>query len=254
MKAPEWIGRWSEWRRDLAVGVMLGLLLGAMGPFGSFMNQGVVVRVAYWTVAMTLGLAVFSLGLRYALYLGERHQQPIWFVLPLAVAVLAVPVSLASAATVTALWPRVRFYVHPLDWYAQTLVISMPIALVWRYAHRRLLPVAPEPASQPIPSASPVDAAQPVLCLQMEDHYVRIHTASGSRLELSSLRDAIDALGPVEGMQVHRSWWVARSAVVRARRRGRELELELSNGLCAPVSRTSVVRLREADWLEGLEA
>ncbi|MFV4649348.1 LytTR family DNA-binding domain-containing protein, partial [Mycobacterium tuberculosis] len=52
-----------------------------------------------------------------------------------------------------------------------------------------------------------------LLCLRMEDHYVRAHTDRGSDLLLMPLKAAVAELGEVEGMQVHRSWWVARSAV-----------------------------------------
>ena len=84
----------------------------------------------------------------------------------------------------------------------------------------------------------------------MEDHYVRAHTAKGSDLILTPLKDAIAELGDVEGMQVHRSWWVAKAAVVGSTASGRNLSLRLSNGLEVPVSRASVARLRAAGWLD----
>jgi hypothetical protein len=88
-----------------------------------------------------------------------------------------------------------------------------------------------------------------LLCLQMEDHYVRAHTARGSDLVLIPLKDAIAELGAIEGPQVHRSWWVARAAVVEPVVSRRNLSLRLSNGLAVPVSRASVVRLRAAGRL-----
>jgi hypothetical protein len=48
-----------------------------------------------------------------------------------------------------------------------------------------------------------------VICLQMEDHYLRVHHDAGSRLELMPLREAIRRYGRRDGLQVHRSWWVA---------------------------------------------
>ena len=56
-------------------------------------------------------------------------------------------------------------------------------------------------------------------------------------------------MGDREGMRVHRSWWVARAAVVGVEVEGRNLKLRLSNDLRAPVSRASVAKLRQVGWL-----
>lgn len=83
----------------------------------------------------------------------------------------------------------------------------------------------------------------------MEDHYVRVHTAHGSALVLMSLSQAITGLKDVEGVQTHRSWWVARSAITGMVEDGRNLRLRLDGGLEAPVSRARVGLLRDAGWL-----
>nr|QQZ51292.1 LytTR family transcriptional regulator DNA-binding domain-containing protein [Phenylobacterium glaciei] len=70
----------------------------------------------------------------------------------------------------------------------------------------------------------------------MEDHYVRVHTAVRSELILMRLSDAVARTGR-EGLQVHRSWWVARDAVTEVIRDGRNLRLKLLNGLEVPVAR-----------------
>ena len=83
----------------------------------------------------------------------------------------------------------------------------------------------------------------------MEDHYVRAHTPHGSELILIPLRQAVDELAGVEGLRVHRSWWVARAAVEGAAEGGRNLRLRLRGGLTAPVARSAVAAVREAGWL-----
>ena len=87
------------------------------------------------------------------------------------------------------------------------------------------------------------------MCLQMEDHYVRAHTPLGSDLILIPLKDAVAELTGVEGLKVHRSWWVAKRAVGRSILNGRNCGLRLSNGLDVPVSRASIAKLRAAGWL-----
>ena len=105
------------------------------------------------------------------------------------------------------------------------------------------------PASADPRERLPPQLGRAVLCLQMEDHYVRVHTTQGSALVLMSLSQAIDGLKDLEGMQTHRSWWVARSAITGVVEDGRNLRLSLKGGLEAPVSRARVGRLREEGWL-----
>jgi DNA-binding LytR/AlgR family response regulator len=85
----------------------------------------------------------------------------------------------------------------------------------------------------------------------MEDHYVRVHTASGSHLVLATFGQAQAALEGAPGLRVHRSWWVADRAVAAAERDGRNLRLVLANGLTAPVARSSVAEVRAKGWLNG---
>jgi DNA-binding LytR/AlgR family response regulator len=83
----------------------------------------------------------------------------------------------------------------------------------------------------------------------MEDHYVRAHTALGSDLILIPLHQAVAELEGLEGLQVHRSWWVSRAAVAGIERDGRSLRLKLRNGVSAPVSRRAVAALKAAAWI-----
>ncbi|TCK28711.1 LytTR family transcriptional regulator [Ancylobacter aquaticus] len=148
--------------------------------------------------------------------------------------------------------------------YIRVLLIGALVTLLWkaiglsrpgaaRYAPALAAPeVAQPPASVPtapaiarpvtaLPSAEllarlPPALRGPLLCLQMEDHYVRIHTAKGSALALLRLSDAIAQTGATPGRQVHRSWWVSDDAVEGFEKQGRTGRLRLGNGLRVPVS------------------
>jgi hypothetical protein len=85
--------------------------------------------------------------------------------------------------------------------------------------------------------------------VEAQDHYLRVHTSRGSDLVLMRLSDAMSELKGIEGAQVHRSWWVARDAVVAAQRADGRAVLTLPSGAQAPVSRTYVKALRDAGWL-----
>ncbi len=93
-------------------------------------------------------------------------------------------------------------------------------------------------------------AAQ-LLALEAEDHYLRVHTDSGSGLILLRMADAVVELAAVEGAQTHRSWWVARSAVAETKRGDGRAMLTLHNGQDVPVSRSYYKTINEAGWLGG---
>jgi DNA-binding LytR/AlgR family response regulator len=79
----------------------------------------------------------------------------------------------------------------------------------------------------------------------MEDHYVRAHGPGVSTLILLRMRDAEGELAGFDGLRVHRSWWVARSAIEQVMRDGRNLKLRLKGGIEAPVARDRIVALKE---------
>ncbi|WP_395647164.1 LytTR family DNA-binding domain-containing protein [Terricaulis sp.] len=87
-----------------------------------------------------------------------------------------------------------------------------------------------------------------IYAVSAEDHYLRVHTSKGSDLVLMRLADAITELEGLEGAQTHRSWWVARDAVEKARREGDKVVLEFKGGGEAPVSRPNIKPLRDAGW------
>jgi DNA-binding LytR/AlgR family response regulator len=96
----------------------------------------------------------------------------------------------------------------------------------------------------------PKGIAGDLLSLRTEDHYLRIHTTAGSDLILFRLKDALAELGPADGLQVHRSYWVARDAIEAIERQGRKTILVLKNGQHVPVSASFLPAVRDAGWLE----
>ena len=85
--------------------------------------------------------------------------------------------------------------------------------------------------------------------VEAEDHYLRLHTSKGQDLILMRLADAVAELEGIEGVQVHRSWWVARDAIADARRGDGRATLTPKDGSEVPVSRTYAGILRERGWI-----
>jgi hypothetical protein len=85
-----------------------------------------------------------------------------------------------------------------------------------------------------------------VMALQAEDHYVRVVTDKGNVLLRYRFSDALQQVRGLAGVQVHRSHWVATSAIERVESNGKCYNLHLRNGSIVPVSRSNIGVLRAA--------
>ncbi len=273
-KTPSLFGTPRGWAIDLAIATGIGAFLGVIGPFGSFNGAGLEVRVFYWVANLWIGFIMLSIIVRLSLKIGTRLDLPVWFALPAGTAIGALPLGFIIALFSALAWPPNHGRVSGLDvWYFQTLAISEPCAFFYyfltgksgrytqHYEESRPGGLAVKPASaasltfgnggSSFLNRLPARLGRDLLCLQMEDHYVRAHTALGSDLILLPLKDAITEVAAIDGAQVHRSWWVARAAVDRVVEDGRNIRVRLRGGLEAPVSRSAVATLRAAGWLNG---
>lgn len=230
---------------DLLVMTLGGLFLALIGPFGSYIASPLWQRILFQLGCFWIGTIVFGVVVRLVM---RRWPLP-WRYLPatmLVVALVNIPFSRLTHAFGCSLWPIVR-RVGPLEWYLQGLVTAevAVLILIWlRARHWRATRGAVASVAPPL-GADPAD----ILCLQMEDHYVRVHDRTGSRLVLTTMSQAIAALGGRPGLQVHRSWWVARAAIERAEWEGRNLRLGLTGGKTVPVARSAVAKVRAAGLL-----
>jgi len=225
--------------RVLAAYAAMGCFLGLLGPFGSYLNDGrLATRIAYWTGTSLLSCVAFDLLLR--LIAPRAPALPRWLTLLITVALATLPLSFATHALAGLIWPRLAS-IGRLQWYGQALIAGTLYIVTRPF-------LGPRRPTRQVETA-PLRLGREVLCLQMEDHYVRVHGRDGSRLILASLGRAVGDLKGVDGMQVHRSWWVARDAVESLVEDGRNFRLRLRNGIEAPVGRTKIAALRSAGWL-----
>jgi len=242
------------WAIELTACAVVGVALGVIGPFGTFFNDDLPTLVAYWAGLSVLSGVCVGAAVRLVWPRARRRGLPVWaWAPPLALAVTIVP-SIVSRLVAVALWPRVPDNVGWLEWYAQGLLIELIYLGLFLLAYARLGGVRePSAPSGPprILDRLPARLGHDLICLQMEDHYVRLHTPQGSVLVLTPLSRALKEIGDLDGMQVHRSWWVARRAVQSVVLHGRNLGLRLTGGLEAPVARSQVARLRAAGWLDS---
>jgi hypothetical protein len=246
----DWV---RDWAVDLAIGAACAVFLGLIGPFGSYFNGPAWQRVMFQVACVWPGVLVYGSLVRWVLWRGWRPPAT-WSAIIIGAAVVTAPFQILVSRIGLAMWPVLKI-LRPLDWYVEGLLIAEPLVVGFtllgqaRLRKRRLASeagaTAPTSASQGLLGVAPAA----VLCLQMEDHYVRVHTRGGSRLVLATLGQAVAAMKGIDGLQVHRSWWVAGKAVAEAMIDGRNLRLRLVNGVTAPVARSAVAAVRAAGWI-----
>lgn len=246
--------------REAIVMLVCAAIVVAMGPFGAVPYRDWPTRVLYWLRIMAMGYAVARPTLALASVVARRWK------LSEAAAWTAASVLVAAPMTALVWWvgPHPDLTRPPpspgdfLDAYVQVLVITAFVALaLWLARARWGEDRAREPAAPERPTTAegkPVLAQRlppghgAIFALSMEDHYVRVHAQGGQTLLLMRMADAVAQVEGLDGAQVHRSWWVARSAVEGFDRQGRRLRLRLTGGLAAPVARDRVKALIADGW------
>lgn len=248
---------------EIFIVLTLGVLLGLIGPFGTFeMSAG--VRMAFWLGTLLMGYAIFRPFLIVSEWVGETLRVPQLVAGGLALMIAALPLTFLIALffagfdAARALTGKGLIGLYLQVWLIGFLVNAVFVLTLGRSA-KKTKPAtgAPDPDKASVPASAPSQSPStrllpdvgPVYALKGEDHYVRIFGQSGEQLVLMRLRDAIADLQDDQGVQVHRSWWVSRTAVASVRRIGRTAELTLVDGTVVPVARDMMPRLRELRWL-----
>lgn len=244
----------ASWAITMGIG---GLFLGFVGATDSY-QYALWLRLVFWLglcavagiIAITIEAAFVHFGLR------TKNSVIWWFALTSGLAIAMVPVifllNSTGASSPIADLPMFTF---------NSFAISGALTAL------RLVVGAmfPDPAVKPMDNIKVVEAsaAQPpailarleqalqsgrLLALKSEGHYLKVYTDQGAELVLIRLKDAITETAPVEGMQVHRSWWVAREAVLDRRNIDGRLELGIDEEVWVPVSRSYRAAWKAAGW------
>jgi hypothetical protein len=241
----------DDWARTLVVVLLVGAVLALAGAFRTG-EIPLVPRFAYWLALAGGGAFLGRYGGRLLV------PSPWWETRPIVVVgvmtlLIGLPMTLAAALGNN--WIRRGqlglWYVW--DVLPATLATTAALTvLAFLVQSRRAVETHEAPKGAPPPrflSRLPARLAGADLwAVEAEDHYLRLHTSKGDDLILMRLADALTELEGIEGARTHRSWWVARDALVSAERSEGRATLTLLGGLKAPVSRAYVKPLREGGW------
>ncbi|UVK39573.1 LytTR family transcriptional regulator DNA-binding domain-containing protein [Mesorhizobium sp. AR10] len=252
--------------------LVVSLVLGITGPFGTYEQLDLMPRLAYW---LALALATFAVGylsikLTLGALLGAKGTRPLRSAIagiaagvPVALVVLAFNLALFGgpvphAADIAMLFINCSLIAAAIS-FLSTLASSGPSREATPGAAPPLAQTDEEQATADHVSPAPSQAMRPPLIdrlphaargklayLSMQDHYVEVHTDKGTTLILMRLADAIREAGEVAGLQIHRSHWVALDVVTGSRRKDGKLFLKLADDALLPVSRSHADAVRRA--------
>jgi hypothetical protein len=239
----------DDWKGVVVAGIA-GLFMAAIGAFGTD-EAPPLVRYGYW-IGLSVGGSLVGHALSHVFRrYGLMDDRP-WVWGTLIVLAISVPFTLVVWLVSSLLF---RGELHPgglPHYFPPVLTVTAAMTALVILVHRR----------RAITHAAPAGAAPPrflerlplklrgaeVWAVEAEDHYLRLHTSKGQDLILMRLSDAIAELEGIEGSQTHRSWWVARDAIVEAQRGDGRAVLTLKDGAKVPVSRAYARLLRGDGW------
>jgi LytTr DNA-binding domain len=265
--------------RVCGVALGAGVLLGIIGPFGTFESMPTITRFSFWLGGIFVGMIIHIPLFYGGAWLGQQNRWPPWLWVSLSAVIAALPMtfvingifatmlSATSLDSLPQLYPFVLAISLPMQWvsYLTTervvpLGVAAPTSSASIDISAPSAPISADPSVEVLTAQAPKVAAlasrlparlgKAIICLEMEDHYVRVHTEVGDAMIHMRMADAQTELDGIEGMLVHRSFWVARTAVTGWSRDGKTLTLNLKNGKSVPVARDRQPLVRAAGWLE----
>jgi hypothetical protein len=236
--------------RGLVVAVVAGLFLTFSGAFSTD-EAPLPPRLGFWMLMMIVGYAWGSFIARLFFRGGRWRTGSAWSDGAVTSVVMSAPLTLVVWAATRALLGSDIPPAGLPGLFASVLLVSAPLTAINMLIETRRAAVtsaSPEPPKFLERLPLKLRGAE-VWAVEAEDHYLRLHTSRGQDLILLRLADAVAELQGIEGLQVHRSWWVARDAITDARRGDGRATLTLKDGAEVPVSRTYAGLLRERGWI-----
>jgi len=242
------------------------LFLTILSPFGTDSQLTAPLRFVYWFGVILGGAVVaiivskFFLG-RATSVTGMRRA----LVMSAQIVTASMPISLLVAGM--EMWLR-----EPLSWahlpqvfgYVVTITAVITVSSSFLEQHKLLKEniTAGVKANQDQSRSNtmlattrfhhrldPLRRKSEILMLKAEDHYLHVVTSAGSELIRCTMKAAMDELNILDGQRVHRSYWVARSAISNLEKRGNRRVLIMKDGTVVPMSRQFSRELSKNSWL-----
>lgn len=278
LNGSEFRGSWSEFTRAMRHPWFIGLILVMVAllfwvnPYGNILPDGVILHI----LIVSSAVAVFLASAIFCVARCAKANVPSFSLTIMTPAILlaslwGVGFSVLTGGAMPSFWGWVQLFGFDFV-FCMTGELVLSSFLLRRIAIETGLGTYPVIAvssnlndDQPPRVARNEDSGplrlvvlgQPVNLaelwhLKAEEHYVLLNLRDGaSQLQRGRLADAIAQLPAEAGLQVHRSHWVAISAVNELERRRNGWLLHLHNGSSVPVARNRQTTVR--DWVKAVQ-
>lgn len=230
----------------LAWGVMTAGF-GISGPFATYEALDLVERLGFW--AVVIGTCILC-GITGRAFLKARYPDMGAGQASVIVAAVCAPIlALAIFDLIGRLYPAAaRQNPEPLELMLMIFIIgvgiamtrrafSSPAGLSWDFMRAGVTDTAPRDGPRLWERLAPALRGGMVR-VSARDHYLDVVTDKGGSEVLMRFSDAVAELEGVDGLQVHRSHWVAVRRVTGAETDRGKLFLLTSDGARLPVSQT----------------
>jgi len=242
--------------KTLLISSFLGLVLGMLGPFGSY-AMPLLSRLTYWVVVFNLGYFIYYIAHQITRWLFTNKQmdnqlnQVILFITPTLLALI--PLSyLVAFATQSIINSDIGLTPLALKVLSQVLglglVIDFLMGLIYQDTTKKKQNNVAKPG-QAFINRLPKELGEDLICFVMEDHYMVVYTEKGNHMLLMRMKDAVIELKGYHGMQVHRSSWIVVSKVKHVKKISRKTILIMNNGIEISVSKKFIPAIKEAGLL-----
>ena len=239
--------------------IVIGAILGWLGIM-QFDQISLILAIGYWVSLSVAGYFTYT----PTFYWGNKVLQRanvglVWrFCCLTLIATMLMCFVILIIAGLFFGWAEVQMRDLPLL-FLNTLLIGSIIhgLIITKYyiqfqndsiTQKRKCAPALSPAPQIIQKL-PLKLQGELLCLESEDHYLKIYTDKGQHMQLMRLKDAINELSDYPGLQTHRSWWVAESAISESIKVGNKTFLILKNDVKVPISRTYLPHVKQRNLI-----
>lgn len=226
------------------------------GPSGTIDTMGLAERAAFWSLlhAAAWAIAIFVITLGEIWLAAHIRGQTLLLALN---AIAATPFVAAAVEAVRWSWLGAQ---PTLGSYGEQMLVCLPLSVLFSLlSHMTMssrakeamvdtMPLTPmenrhEPRPPLLERLKP-ELRGPLIHLTVEDHYTVVTTSRGRQLVLLRFADAVKETGTTDGVQTHRSHWVAVDHVACVTRSGTRLVVQMKSGEQIPVSRSYADQVR----------
>lgn len=230
--------------------LLFSLLFAFMDAYNNT-SMSLPFRIFYWISIISTGVIAGFISLPVVINGRFAHSSIMIKILVLS-ALCSIPVPISIAAFSGGLvgdWPL-------LNWPIQYLLAFITSLIISTCMYMYLVVTGGLPSSLAAKNQKKTDQASLIsqfmqrlpikyhlaelYAVSSEDHYVKVHTSEGQELILMRLSDALKELSNVDGIQTHRSWWVARTGISESIKKNGKYSLLLKSNAEAPIARSYI--------------